>query len=351
MSIDTLPPVRLAMPTIPPPAQEWNRPPLSPVEMISVEALLPPVHSPRTDGENPDHAQLLADSGGVLPPITVHRPTMRVIDGMHRLRAATLRGEIDIPVRFYEGPEDDAFVFGVAENTTHGRPLTATDRSAAASRILLSHPQWSDRAISQVAGISPRVVSAMRRTSVQLPQPDARVGRDGRVRPVDGASGRLRASELIARRPEASLREVAREAGISPGTVRDVRDRMSRGENPVPAKQRPQPAPDHPTALAQNIMVTRAHPGVERRAPAPAADHARLLHGLAKDPSLRYSEDGRTLLRLLSTHMIPSRRRDALALAVPQHCAGTVSAAARECAAAWIQLAEHLENAAQTAGQ
>jgi ParB-like chromosome segregation protein Spo0J len=318
--------------------------------MIATGALHPPTRSPRTEGENADHAQVLADSGGVLPPITVHRATMRVVDGMHRLRAATLRGEIDIPVRFYEGPEEDAFVFGVAENTTHGRPLSASDRSAAASRILLSHPQWSDRVIAGVAGISTKAVSSIRRQSAELPQPEARVGRDGRVRPVDGALGRLRASELITSKPEASLREVAKEAGVSPGTVRDVRDRLRRGENPVPAKQRPQPVPAHPAAASPPATnVTSAHPRVERRAPAPVMDRTRILSSLVKDPSLRYSVDGRTLLRLLATHMIPGRQRDALALAVPQHCAGTVSAAARECAAAWVQLAEHLENSTRTA--
>ena len=57
--------------------------------------------SPRLAGENLEHVQLLAVVQG-LPPILVHRSTMRVIDGMHRLRAAKLRGDETIAVRSEE---------------------------------------------------------------------------------------------------------------------------------------------------------------------------------------------------------------------------------------------------------
>jgi hypothetical protein len=57
--------------------------------------------SPRLSGESLRHTRLLAHSDALLPPIIVHRETMRVIDGMHRVRAALLRGEQEIQVRFY----------------------------------------------------------------------------------------------------------------------------------------------------------------------------------------------------------------------------------------------------------
>ncbi|SCL41876.1 hypothetical protein GA0074692_6539 [Micromonospora pallida] len=51
-------------------------------------------------------------------------------------------------------------------------------------------------------GLSPTTVSAVRRR-LSLPEEreSSRVGRDGRVRPLDGSAGRLRASEVIARAP------------------------------------------------------------------------------------------------------------------------------------------------------
>src|SRR5262245_51146343 len=81
------------------------------ISWVPVEELLP-ADSPRLSGENETHAWLLAETEAALPPIVVHRETMRVIDGMHRLRAAVLRGQKTIAVKFFEGDEKDAFVFG-----------------------------------------------------------------------------------------------------------------------------------------------------------------------------------------------------------------------------------------------
>src|SRR2546423_5542310 len=206
--------------------------------VLPIRSLLP-ADSPRLAGEDEEHVRLLAESYAELPPILVHRKTMRVIDGMHRLRAALLRGEESIKVRFYSGSEDAAFVLAVESNIAHGLPLSLADREAAAGRIVKSNPQWSDRAIAGVTGLSAKTVGVIRRGAcADLPQLHSRIGRDGRVRPLNGADGRRRASEVFARRPDASLREVAGEAGISPGTARDVRERMRRGEDPIPPRQR-----------------------------------------------------------------------------------------------------------------
>ncbi len=79
---------------------------------------------------------------------------MRVIDGTHRLRAAILNGHEEIGVLFFDGTDDDAFVAAVRANVVHGLPLALADREAAATRIIKSHPQWSDRAIAEAAGLA-----------------------------------------------------------------------------------------------------------------------------------------------------------------------------------------------------
>ncbi|WP_241779521.1 ParB/RepB/Spo0J family partition protein [Streptomyces natalensis] len=125
----------------------------SDVVKVSVDAVRTG-DSPRLDGEDEDHARALAELGTGLPPITVHRGTMRVIDGAHRLRAARLLGHTEIAARFYDGDEDDAFVLAVTMNASHGLPLTLADRTAAAARILTARPQLSDRRIGKVTGLS-----------------------------------------------------------------------------------------------------------------------------------------------------------------------------------------------------
>ncbi|MCX4231292.1 MULTISPECIES: helix-turn-helix domain-containing protein [Streptomyces] len=163
---------------------------------------------------------------------------MRVIDGMHRLLAARLRGQQTIEVEFFDGSPEDAFLRAVASNVPHGLPLSLADRRTAAARIIASHPQMSDRAIARAAGLGAKAVAAIRRrSSGGVPQLGARVGRDGKVRPLSSVEGRRRAAELIAERPQASLREVARYAGISPATVSDVRKRLESGQAPVAERQ------------------------------------------------------------------------------------------------------------------
>lgn len=294
---------------------------LSAVSMIPVGSLLAS-DSPRRAGMNDEHVRALADAELALPPIIVRRSTMQVIDGMHRLRVAMLRGERAIAARFFDGTEQDAFVFAVVQNTRHGLPLSAADRRAAAERILRSHPQWSDRAVSVVTGISAKSVGALRlRGPGQEAQVDARVGRDGRLRPLDCTAGRLRASRLIADNPGSSLREIAKRAGVSPGTVSDVRDRLRRGDDPVPSGQQ------------RRQLVRRT---VNQ-------DCAAMLAKLVNDPSLRQTESGRHLLRALTAHAIYGQRREELVRSVPPHAAGIVSELARECARVWTDIAYQLD--------
>ncbi|MFD6620078.1 ParB/RepB/Spo0J family partition protein, partial [Streptomyces albidoflavus] len=191
--------------------------------------------SPRLAPEDPEHVQLLAEAGDSLPPITVHRPTLRVVDGVHRVRAALLNGRTEIRARFLDCDPADVFVLSVEANVTHGLPLSRADRAAAAARIVETHPQWSDRAVAVATGISDKTVSRIRAHTAgeDGPQTGARIGRDGRMRPLDSTWRRRQAAAIFRERPDAGLREVARATGLSPTTVRDVRRRLERGESPV----------------------------------------------------------------------------------------------------------------------
>lgn len=257
---------------------------------------------------------------------------MRVIDGMHRLGAALLRGDDMIEVRLFDGTEKDAFLLAVQSNVTHGLPLSLADRIGAAERILSSHPTWSDRAIASVVGLGARTVGNIRgRMQVGKAADIApmRTGRDGRVRPLDNAEGRLRASAIIKQRPEASLREVAREAGISPSTVRDVRQRVAQGLDPVPQKSRRRNA-----ARSDDAHTDALPEGPEL---------AMMLQGLQSDPSLRFTESGRTLLRWIYARAIRSDERMDIVDKVPPHCSYVIVDVARACAEEWLKLANALE--------
>nr|MDT0659372.1 ParB N-terminal domain-containing protein [Micromonospora sp. DSM 115978] len=284
--------------------------------------------SPRLRGVDQEHVRLLAGLDGPLPAILVHRNSMRVVDGMHRLAAAELRGQDTVEVRFFEGTREQAFVRSVQANVGHGLPLSLKDRSAAARRIIRSFGSWSDRAIADVTGLAPGTVAAIRRSLTDVEPPTSRVGRDGKVRPVNSDEGRRIAGAIIRDHPEASLREVARRAGISPTTVRDVRERIERGE--------------HPTLRGG----PRTGTVVGRIAgPDAAVDIDALVQGLRNDPSLRFTDVGRTFLRWLGPRVVDAQEWSRMAGSIPPHCAYPVAALARRCSQEWLAFAEMLEQA------
>ncbi|GLI03487.1 ParB/RepB/Spo0J family partition protein [Phytohabitans aurantiacus] len=284
----------------------------------------------RLDGVDEEHARALAEIDE-LPPILVHCGTMRVLDGAHRLRAAELRQRQEIAATFFHGTAEEAFRLAVKSNVTHGLPLTLRDRQEAAARILRSNPMLSDRAIAATTGLAGKTVGAIRaRTDGAAAL--ARLGRDGKLRPLDATEARRMAAKVLAERPTSSLQEIAREAGVSVGTARDVRARVLAGKDPASTRDR-----QHVTAVSR--------PRPPRDSPAASSlDAASVLEGLMRDPSLRYTEAGRTLLRWLggSSSLIAANWRETLD-GVPPHCAPLVGQLARECGKAWIELAYELE--------
>jgi Homeodomain-like domain len=314
-------------------------------EIVTVQvSSLRPGESPRLEGEDRAHIGRLAGSQTPLPPILADRRSMRVIDGAHRLIVALLKGQETIDVEFFDGTAADAFLRAVEANVTHGLPLSQADRRAAAVRIIASHPQMSDRAIAQSAGLAARTVAVIRQGSTGAgPQSTTRVGRDGRVRPLSSVEGRRRAAELMAEHPRASLREVARAAGVSPATVCDVRRRLERGEEPVPARARA--GGNHPAGprLAAGPGTRQAVQAVPAVQPTPAFVLAKLL----RDPSLRHNEQGRRLLRLLQHNSAEAQEWSGVIAAVPSHCEALVGQLARQYSQMWHDFAQELHERAR----
>lgn len=293
----------------------------------------------RVKGEDLKHVRVLAELEDKLPPIVVHRATMRVIDGMHRVRAAMLRGAAHVAAILFEGTEDDAFLLALQLNVAHGLPLSRADRVAAAVRIMCSNPRWSDRAIAGAAGLSDKTVASIRRrTTAEIPHLPDRIGRDGRIRPVNAAAGRRLASEVIEQNPCATVYEIATRAGISLGTARDVRRRLRNGLDPVPSRRR-DPA-------AAGTRPGGEDDGAKGRS-LPAQMVPMVMKSLSGDPSLRYNETGRALLRLLALHAMSSEDWERLISAVPMHRAQDVAQAARNCSEAWQRFAMRLEHVTQ----
>lgn len=324
----------------------------SPIHTVPVESLLP-ADSPRLEGLNEDHARALAESGTEFEPILVHRDTGRVIDGMHRLRAVVLRGEHRIAVRHVDGASADLFIRSVQANIRHGLPLTLGDRKAAVLRILTTHPHWSDRAIAAVTGVSPKTVGVVRgkRSTEESPQSNPslpRVGRDGRARPADMPERREKARSLLTERPRATLREVAQEAGVSVSTAHRLRQELRSGA-PDPDERAPGARGDSPYLAALVAAPPRytglaALPSPADRSPRGAPGiRVRALDVLSNDPSIRFTDSGRALLRWLNGQAQGLAAGEQLLAAVPPHCARALTEVMSHYAREWERLAAGMQ--------
>jgi len=285
----------------------------SPAIEVPIRSLLPS-DSPRLAGESAENVRMLADLDRPLPPLLVHGPTGRVIDGMHRLRAAELRGDETIRVQYCDGDDDDAFIQSVVSNVRHGLPLTMADRKAAAARILQARPHWSDRKIAAVVALSDKTVAGVRRAQCSRVVA-VRVGRDGRHRPAGPSEPRDRVARLISENPGASLRQIAKRAGVSPETVRSVRARLTAQQMSAPPVVQP---------LTQHAQ----------------RDPLECLRTLTRDPALRATDPGRALLRALHTLAVIGRGPADLIEVVPGHDLDLFHSVAQANADAWRILAD-----------
>lgn len=290
--------------------------------------------SPRSAGVDEAHARLLAESTDTLPPILVQRTTMLVIDGMHRIHAAEMQGLSHISAILLDDDDDQAFLRGVAANISHGLPLSLTDRRMAAERIIEIHPDWSDRRVARATGLSDKTVGAVRRRN-GLEQPASRVGQDGRVRPVNPAFQRQAIGQMMLEHPDATPRQIAEAVGSSSATARDVRNRLRRGELVTAEPKRNGPAGTVPTTTDRDAAVQAQ------------IDARNLLSNLSRDPSLRYTEAGRTMLRWLYQFPSLDGAVDILA-ALPAHCLPHVAKILGEYTARWTDIVRLVEDRARS---
>jgi len=325
---------------------------------LQVSLLVPGFHL-RQDGTDPDHVRLLADAAGSvkLPAILVQKSGSRIIDGLHRLEVAKLRGEWTISARIIDCTDSEALVLAIRSNTLHGLPLLRADRIFGAKRVLAAHADWSDRAVAAITGLSAKSIVSLRNSSTGDTQFfGKRLGRDGKRHPVMPTEGRLRAVEYIKAHPDASLRQIARETDVSLGTVHDVREKIRCGAAPTPGtpgRQAEQAAASpRPIAVVASPLPIRApNAGMGTGTVQGQRLVWPMISGkLADDPSLRYTEGGRAFLRWMAGHCLQTDDWREFIDAIPQHWRPAVGRIASEMSEEWRQFSDRLGTKLEAAG-
>lgn len=336
-----------------------------PASSIPVRSLAPACYL-RQAGTDAAHIKLLADaaSSAKLPPILVQKRTLRIIDGMHRVEVARLRGEANISARVVDCTDEEALILAVKANALHGLPLSRADRISGAKRILINHSDWSDRALAGVTGLSAKTIASLRNSSSDKVHLNLkRIGRDGKRRPVVAGEGRRRAAEYINAHPDAPIREVARVADVSVGTVYDVREKIRRDAmhaaepeaqaagspvdgavvklgSPAPASLASSPAPGSMGQCSpeqRRSEVGRPGPDTIGELTWPA-----ISAKLAGDPTLRYTDGGRAFLRWMAMHSMQGDEWREFIDAIPPRWLKEVGQVAASMKEEWQEFSQQL---------
>ena len=329
-------------------------------DVLAMTELLPVVTIPltalaggfglRLAGDDSAHVRMLSEAAaGRLPPILVQRSSSRVIDGMHRVAAAKLRRDAGIRARLVDCTGAQALVLAMRSNSANGLPLSRADRVAGARNIFAAHPDWSDRAVAEVAGMSAKAVASLRDGADKPGQAgDKRLGRDGKWRPVNASEGRRRVAECLTAHPEASLRETARAAGVSLGTAHDVKERLRAGADLGTADGAVGGADNERKAGPGTAAIRPARPQSARQRPTVSSVRQpslpMIMAKLAGDPSLRYTDSGRAFLRWMARHAIQPGEWREFADAVPEYWLTDIGDVAAAMSEEWRQLSLLLRN-------
>jgi len=150
---------------------------------------------------------------------------MQLLDGKNRLDAIELLGQhvikpdgaLTISYETIEATKDfdpKAYVESANDKRRHNTPAARRKALERAERAVLEHPERSDRAIAKEAGVSAPTVAKARRAptvkTLQLAEPEKRVGADGKAR------------RQPARKPKAELSTKPEPGPASPASAATV---------------------------------------------------------------------------------------------------------------------------------
>lgn len=131
------------------------------------------------------------ENGAVFPPIVVfHDGTdYYMADGFHRIMAASRNGFKDISADVRKGTKQDALIYALGANVANGLRRTNPDKRRCVEIALREFPDWSDRKIAEVCGVSDHTVGNVRKEKNDscenfAPDRTTRTGRDGKQYPA-----------------------------------------------------------------------------------------------------------------------------------------------------------------------
>jgi hypothetical protein len=134
-----------------------------------------------------EYAEQMLD-GVKFPPVVLFHDGSEYIlaDGFHRVMAASRNGFKDILAEVHKGTRSDALRYALSANAKHGLRRTTNDKRRSIELALSEWPNYSDRQIADICGVSNMMVAAFKRIQVKdsFTSPEKVEGKDGKTYPA-----------------------------------------------------------------------------------------------------------------------------------------------------------------------
>lgn len=155
------------------------------VESITVDKELQPRVNLNSDAIA-DYKDVIFE-GGELPPLDLVQDgeTYYLVDGFHRLSAYKKLGILEVPANIREGSREDAILFAIGANRTHGLRRSNPDKRRAVEMafglMAAKGVNWTDTYIGELAGVSSMFVGNIRKELIPETKTADRTTPDGKT--------------------------------------------------------------------------------------------------------------------------------------------------------------------------
>jgi ParB-like chromosome segregation protein Spo0J len=226
------------------------------------------------------------ESLDALPPVSIQEGTGVLVDGFHRVEAATRLGAEVVPIRMLDIPDEELHLYAGLANCGHGRALNRAERNRFIVRLVEQY-RWPVEKVARSVGVSPSSISLALREHRYNQTLSERMGEEVQVINSSHVQALYRVgAEQRAQLLDAVAGKVDEEGRPRPLTGAELKSLVDRMEDPqTPAEElkrlladplaRPDAASRRSSRSAAAPVAAEDYREVERRGP--LSDGARVI--------------------------------------------------------------------------
>jgi ParB-like chromosome segregation protein Spo0J len=210
------------------------------------------------------------ESFDALPPVSIQEGTGVLVDGFHRVEAATRLGAEAVPVRMLDIPDEELYLYAGLANCGHGRALNRAERNRFIVRLVEQY-QWPVEKVARIVGVSASSISLALREHQYNQALSERLGEDVQIINSSHVQALYRVgAEQRARLLDAVAGKVDEEGRPRPLTGAELKSLVDRMEDPQTSAAELERLLADPSARPE--AASRRSPRTVEETPPPTGD-------------------------------------------------------------------------------